>query len=67
MKELENRIEELELALDCQTDINKSVLETNKILYDMILNISDRVDIVKKTVDSSLDIMSDVVADKIIN
>ena len=67
MKELENRIKELEIALECQTSINSSVLETNKVLYEMILNVSDKVDIVKKTVDSSLDIISGIVTDGIVN
>ena len=67
MKELENRIKDLETTLAFQTDINKNVMAANETLYEMILNISDRVDIVKKTMDSSLDIMSGIVTDKIIN
>jgi len=67
MEELEKRIEDLEVALEFQSSVNNSMLKTNETLYEMILNISDRVDIVKKTMDSSLDIMSGIVTDKIIN
>jgi hypothetical protein len=67
MKELEKRIEDLELALELQSSVNNSMLKTNETLYEMILNISDRIDVVKKTMDSSLDIMSGIVTDKIIN
>jgi len=67
MKELEKRIEDLEVALELQSSVNNSMLKTNETLYEMILNISDRIDVVKKTMDSSLDIMSGIVTDKIIN
>lgn len=63
MEELEKRIKDLEVdlevALECQSSVNNSMLKTNETLYEMILNISDRVDIVKKT--------SGIVTDKIIN
>ena len=59
MKELEKRIKHLEVALEFQSSVNNSILKTNETLYEMILNISDRVDIVKKT--------SGIVTDKIIN
>jgi len=67
MKELEKRIGDLEVALELQSSVNNSMLKTNETLYEMILNISDRIDVVKKTMDSSLDIMSGIVTDKIIN
>lgn len=67
MKELEKRIKELEETLKIQSEVNIANLNTNEALYEMIVNISQRIDIVKKSVDGSLDIMAEVVGNKIIN
>lgn len=67
MKELEKRIKELEETLKIQSEVNIANLNTNEALYEMIVNISQRIDIVKKSVDGSLDIMAEIASNKIIN
>ena len=67
MEELEKRIKEMEAALELQSSINNATLETNETLYEMILNVSNRIDIVQKGLDGGLDIMSKIVTNNIVN